>query len=114
MISRKSFDPPPSVEALNTKTFNIVPARDPIPMFDDKAQLFQNIQCRAPYNGTLRVIKASAENKSYSSGGWGFCIVAMQACSNTRILLLFSFRLYRLSRRYPISVRDHFHLRNQG
>ena len=53
MISRKSFDPPVSVDALNTKTFNIIPARDPIPRFDDKAQLFQNIQCRAPYNGTL-------------------------------------------------------------
>jgi lipase ATG15 len=53
MISRKSFDPPVSVDALNTKTFNIVPERDPVPRFDDKAQLFQNIQCRAPYNGTF-------------------------------------------------------------
>jgi lipase ATG15 len=52
MISRKSFDPPVSVKALNTKTFNIIPFRDPVPMIDDKAQLFQNIECGAPHNGT--------------------------------------------------------------
>ena len=78
MISRKSFDPPVSVDALNTKTFNIIPARDPIARFDDKAQLFQNIQCRAPYNGTLRVSKSSAENNSYSGCCWGSSL-----CSNT-------------------------------
>lgn len=93
MISRKSFDPPVNVDALNTKTFNIVPARDPVAMFDDKAQLFQNIECRAPYNSTLRVTDASAEEACGS-----------EACSNIHFSFLGLVRLYRLSRLCPILV----------
>jgi lipase ATG15 len=53
MISRKTFDPPLSVEALNKFTFNIIPDRDVVPMIDDRAELFQQIRCRAPYNNFL-------------------------------------------------------------
>jgi lipase ATG15 len=48
MISRDSFSPPLTVEALNTLTFNVVPSKDIIPMVDDKARLYQNINCTAP------------------------------------------------------------------
>jgi lipase ATG15 len=93
MISRNSFDPPVSVEALNTKTFNIVPNRDPVPMFDDKAQLFQNIECRAPYNGTFRVTDASAKET------WSW-----EGCPNARFSYFGPIRLCRLSRQYPVLV----------
>lgn len=39
-LSRLSFDPQLTVEQLNTKTFNVIPHRDLIPMFDDRAQNF--------------------------------------------------------------------------
>ena len=48
MLSRNTFIPRPlTVEELNTYTFNVVPAADPIPMFDDLARLYQNINCTA-------------------------------------------------------------------
>ena len=47
MLSRNTFIPPLTVEELNTYTFNVVPAADPIPMFDDLARLYQNINCTA-------------------------------------------------------------------
>jgi lipase ATG15 len=47
MLSRKTFDPPVSVDALNKFTFNIVPDLDPVPRFDDIAQNYQRIECRA-------------------------------------------------------------------
>lgn len=47
MLSRLSFDPQLEVGALNNNTFNIVPKRDLVPMFDDKAQNYQNIDCRS-------------------------------------------------------------------
>lgn len=50
MISRKTFDPPLSVEALNSKVFNIIPDRDIVPRLDDVARLFQKIRCTAPVN----------------------------------------------------------------
>lgn len=48
MISRDTFDPPVTVQDLNTLTFNVVPDKDIIPMVDDKARLYQNINCTAP------------------------------------------------------------------
>ena len=48
MLSRNTFDPPITVEAINTLLFNIVPKNDPVPAFDDKGPLFQNIDCTAP------------------------------------------------------------------
>ena len=48
MISRDSFDPPVTIESLDTLTLNVVPAKDIIPMTDDKAKLYQNINCTAP------------------------------------------------------------------
>ncbi len=50
MLSRDTFDPPLTIEQLDTLTFNVVPARDIIPMVDDKARLYQNINCTAPDN----------------------------------------------------------------
>eukprot|EP00985_Skeletonema_marinoi_P010624 scaffold4969_cov118-Skeletonema_marinoi.AAC.1 len=41
---------PVSVYDLNTYTFNVVPNRDPFPMIDDKADLYQNINCTASAN----------------------------------------------------------------
>ena len=53
MLSREIFVPPISKQALNTLTFNIIPQRDIIPMLDDKANLYQNIECRAPVNSII-------------------------------------------------------------
>lgn len=50
LISGKSFDPPVSQEELNRYTFNIIPNRDVVPMFDDKADQFQFIRCDTPKN----------------------------------------------------------------
>jgi len=50
MLSRDTFDPPLTKNQLNSMTFNIVPNRDIIPMLDDKANLYQKIECRAPGN----------------------------------------------------------------
>ncbi len=50
MLSRETFDPPLTEEQLNTHTLNIVPVGDLIPKLDDKANLFQNIECRADAN----------------------------------------------------------------
>ena len=59
MLSRETFSPMITEEQLNTLTLNIVPARDVVPMLDDKARLFQNINCTAAQNenschGSLR------------------------------------------------------------
>ena len=45
MLSRKSFDPPISADALDAFTFNIIPERDVVPMIDDPAQNHQSIRC---------------------------------------------------------------------
>lgn len=50
LISRRTFDPPLTVDSLNSFTFNIVPEHDPVAMVDDRAELFQEIKCRAPFN----------------------------------------------------------------
>jgi len=50
MLSRDSFSEPVSVYDLNTLTFNVVPKHDIIPMVDDKARLYQNINCTAAAN----------------------------------------------------------------
>eukprot|EP00591_Stephanopyxis_turris_P001411 CAMPEP_0195508244 /NCGR_PEP_ID=MMETSP0794_2-20130614/1506_1 /TAXON_ID=515487 /ORGANISM="Stephanopyxis turris, Strain CCMP 815" /LENGTH=672 /DNA_ID=CAMNT_0040635155 /DNA_START=331 /DNA_END=2349 /DNA_ORIENTATION=- len=50
MISRLTFEPALTKEQLNTYTFNIVPKRDPVPMLDDLAALYQKINCLAPNN----------------------------------------------------------------
>jgi len=47
MIGRTTFDPPVTEEALNTMTFNIIPDRDVVPRLDDRAKLFQEINCLA-------------------------------------------------------------------
>lgn len=58
-LSRDSFygrhaEPfPVTVEALDTYTFNVVPKGDPVPMLDDKASLYQNINCTAGANDLL-------------------------------------------------------------
>lgn len=50
MLSRRTFDPRLSVDALNRYTFNVIPENDPIAMIDDVALLYQNIKCYAPQN----------------------------------------------------------------
>ena len=47
MLTRQSFDPKVSAEALDSKTFNIIPERDLVPMIDDVAQNYQSIRCEA-------------------------------------------------------------------
>jgi lipase ATG15 len=53
MLSRLSFEPKLTVEQLNSNTFNIVPYRDLVPMFDDKAQNYQNIDCHSDSRNPL-------------------------------------------------------------
>ena len=50
LISRRTFDPPLSTDDLDTYTFNIVPARDPVPRIDDLSENYQRIKCRADAN----------------------------------------------------------------
>jgi len=44
-LSRMAFDI--TIDDLNTKTFNVVPERDVVPMVDDLAQNYQKIRCTA-------------------------------------------------------------------
>jgi len=53
LLSRDTFDPPITKDALNTLTFNIVPDRDIVPRLDDVAKLNQHIRCTAPANDFL-------------------------------------------------------------
>jgi len=48
IISRASFDPPITEDALNRFTFNIIPDRDLAPQLDLVANLNQKIRCTAP------------------------------------------------------------------
>jgi lipase ATG15 len=50
LLSRSSFDPPITIAALNTHTFNIIPDNDVVPRIDDAAQLSQRISCTAGAN----------------------------------------------------------------
>jgi hypothetical protein len=59
MISRKTFSPQISMEALNKYTFNIIPDRDLVPRIDDVAQNYQRIQCTAPFNQPIDCHTAS-------------------------------------------------------
>jgi lipase ATG15 len=52
-LSRHTFDPPVSEEALNNRVFNVIPDRDIISRIGDRSRLFQEIQCRAPMNSLL-------------------------------------------------------------
>lgn len=47
MLTRRSFEPKVTREQLDSKTFNIIPARDLVPMIDDVAQNYQSIRCQA-------------------------------------------------------------------
>ena len=46
MLIRKSLDPAVSREDLDQFTFNVLPARDLIPMLDDRSKNSQEIRCR--------------------------------------------------------------------
>lgn len=59
MISRDTFFPPVTPEDLDTLTFNVVPRRDIVPMIDDKAMLYQNINCNAAANAFIGCHDAS-------------------------------------------------------
>ena len=47
VLSRRTFSPTVSLEALDKYTFNIVPDRDIVPRLDDLAQNYQRIKCRS-------------------------------------------------------------------
>lgn len=53
MLTRRSLDPPVSSGDLDSKTFNIIPERDVVPMFDDVAQNFQHIRCNTGANDPI-------------------------------------------------------------
>ena len=46
VISRMTFDPSITLDALDQYTFNIVPDRDIVPRLDDLSENYQRIQCR--------------------------------------------------------------------
>jgi len=48
MLSRQTFDPPITVEQLNSRVLNVIPDRDLIASIDDPGDLYQRIECRAP------------------------------------------------------------------
>jgi lipase ATG15 len=50
MMLRKALDPPITEEALDTFTFNVIPARDLVPTAGGKAKLYENIDCTAAPN----------------------------------------------------------------
>ena len=53
MLSRDTFKPPLTEHQLNTLAFNIVPVGDLVPMIDDLANLYQNINCTAAANDII-------------------------------------------------------------
>ena len=53
MISRRTFIPQITPEALDKYTFNIVPDRDIVPRIDDLAQNYQRIKCRSSSNNPI-------------------------------------------------------------
>jgi len=53
MLSRRTFRPPLTKEALDTHVMNVVPARDIIARIDDAADLTLRTQCRAPKNSLM-------------------------------------------------------------
>lgn len=50
MLSRRSFSPPVTEDALNAFAFNVIPDRDVVPMIDDPAMLYQRIACGTDAN----------------------------------------------------------------
>ena len=48
MLSRHTFDPPITVEQLNSRVLNVIPDRDLIASIVDPGDLYQRIECRAP------------------------------------------------------------------
>eukprot|EP00536_Pseudo-nitzschia_multiseries_P010772 jgi/Psemu1/307572/fgenesh1_kg.340_\ len=44
-LSRMTFHPPLTVDALNKYTMNVIPERDAVPQVDDVAENYQNIRC---------------------------------------------------------------------
>ena len=55
---------PVSIYDLNTYTFNVVPDRDPVPNIDDKARLYQRMNCTASANdivGCHSVVRSICE-----------------------------------------------------
>ena len=52
-ISRRTYSPPITTEALDKFAFNIIPGRDPVPRIDDPAKNYQHIECKAPSNKFL-------------------------------------------------------------
>lgn len=50
VLSGLSFTPQVFPEELDKYTFNIVPEKDVVPLFDDLAQNYQNINCNAAKN----------------------------------------------------------------
>jgi len=53
LLSRRTFQPKLSEDALNRFTFNVIPDRDMVPRVDDVARLKQNIRCSAPMNSVF-------------------------------------------------------------
>lgn len=53
VLTRKSLDPPISMEELDRYTFNIIPERDLVPLIDDPAQNFQKIRCNADFTDVI-------------------------------------------------------------
>ena len=51
LISKRTFEPQITREALDEFTFNVIPDRDIVPRIDDLAENYQRIRCRAapPY-----------------------------------------------------------------
>ena len=52
-LSRDTFVPPVTVDQLDILTFNIIPENDPVAMIDDKARLYQQINCTAAANNGI-------------------------------------------------------------
>lgn len=53
MLTRLSLEPQVEANDLDKWTFNIVPERDIVPMFDDKAQNYQFIRCTSVYGDII-------------------------------------------------------------
>lgn len=48
--TRRTFDPPLSIDDINKFTFNIKPDKDPVPLIDKLPRNFKRINCRADQN----------------------------------------------------------------
>lgn len=80
IITRKTLEPPVTVDNLNKYTFNIIPDRDPVPAIDDPANNYQRIACVSKQLGALFCL-FSIGAESYCNPSGHLLLIHVPLCS---------------------------------